>query len=161
MNFYKNWNKIFKKMKLRSLWYTHFVLPILFVLTLASDKGVLYENVVFSILVISTKKRYSNFFKKVSAFQKICFRVKVLKTFKISGLSHKTCLSLKGRAISKIAGGISLQELMPFLLALKWNLFEKTNSNFTVKLAEKSTRSFSIYLMNPLFQISAFFNMRK
>ena len=32
----------------------------------------------------STKKRYSNFLKKVFVFQKTCFKFKVLKTFKIS-----------------------------------------------------------------------------
>ena len=35
----------------------HFVLIILFVLTLASDMAVLYENDAFSILVLSTEKR--------------------------------------------------------------------------------------------------------
>ena len=44
----------------------HFVLPILFVLTLTSDRAVLYGNVAFSLLVLSTKKRYSNFFQSKS-----------------------------------------------------------------------------------------------
>ena len=43
---------------------------------------VLYGNDAFSILVLSTKKRYSSFLKKVFVFQKICFKVKVLKMFK-------------------------------------------------------------------------------
>ena len=38
--------------------------PILFVTTLASDRAALYRYVAFSILVFSTKKRYS-FLKKV------------------------------------------------------------------------------------------------
>ena len=46
--------------------------------------AVLYENDVFQILVLSTKKRYSSSLKKVFVFQKICFKVKILKTFKIS-----------------------------------------------------------------------------
>ena len=39
-----------------------FCTPILFVLTLASDRAVLYGKVVFSILVLSNKKPYSSFF---------------------------------------------------------------------------------------------------
>ena len=35
----------------------------------------------FSILVISTKKRYSSFLKKVFVSQKIYFKIKVLKMF--------------------------------------------------------------------------------
>ena len=42
-----------------------------------------YGNDAFSMLVLSTKKRYSCFLKKVFIFQKICFKVKVLKTFKV------------------------------------------------------------------------------
>ena len=52
--------------------------------------AVFYENDAFSILVLSTKKGYSSFLKKVFIFQKICFKVKVLKRFKIfDRLSHK------------------------------------------------------------------------
>ena len=36
---------------------------------------------VYSILVFSTKKGYSSFLEKVFVFHKICFKVKVLKTF--------------------------------------------------------------------------------
>ena len=68
-----------------------FVVAILFVLTLASDR-VLNGNDVFSILVVSTKTRYSNFLKKLFVFQKICFKVKVLKTFETFTDCHiKTC----------------------------------------------------------------------
>ena len=79
------------------------MLTILFVLTLASDMGVFYENDEFSISVLSTKKRYSSFLIKVFVFRTICFKVKVLKTFKISSNCHiKTCRSLKRRAILEI-----------------------------------------------------------
>ena len=44
----------------------HFAVTILFVLTLASDMAVLYGNDAFSILVRSTKKRYSSFLRKFS-----------------------------------------------------------------------------------------------
>ena len=65
--------------KLYSLWQIYFVLPILFVLKHWLVTGVvLCENVAFSILVLSTKKLYSSFLKKVFVFQKICFKVKVL-----------------------------------------------------------------------------------
>ena len=72
-------------------------------LTLASDMPVLYGNDAFSVLVLSPKKRYSSFLKKVFLFQKIYFKVKVSKTFKISTDCHiKTCRSLKRRANMKI-----------------------------------------------------------
>ena len=59
--------------------------------------AVLYENDVFSILVLSTKKLFSSFLKKVFVFQKIYFNVKVLKTFKISADCHmKTTISQTG-----------------------------------------------------------------
>ena len=48
-----------------------FVLPILFISTLLSDRAVLYGNVAFSILLLLTKKQYSSFLKKVLVFQKI------------------------------------------------------------------------------------------
>ena len=48
----------------------------------------LYGNHAFSILVLSSEKRYYNFLKKVFLFHKICFIVKVLKTFKISSDCH-------------------------------------------------------------------------
>ena len=74
----------------------------LFVLTLASDRIVLYGNFAFSILVFSTKKWYSSFLKNAFVFQKICFKVKVSKMFKISSdYCIKTCRSLKRRVISK------------------------------------------------------------
>ena len=58
--------------------------------------AVSYENDAFSILVRSTKKRYSSFLKKVFIFYDICFKVKVLKIFKIFTDRHiKICRSLK------------------------------------------------------------------
>ena len=62
----------------------------------------------------------------------------------------------------------SLEENILFLLVLKWNLEKafscvktKTKSNFVAKLAERSNRSFSVYLMNHLFQASLLFNMQQ
>ena len=68
------------------------------------SQGSLYGNGAFSILVFSTKKRYSNFLKKVFVFQKICFNVNGLKTFKIStDCLIKTCSSLRRRGTLKIS----------------------------------------------------------
>ena len=59
----------------------------------------------------------------VFIFQKICFKVKVLKTFKISTDCHiKTCRSLKERTILKIPileKYRFLEEPVLFLLTLK------------------------------------------
>ena len=60
-----------------------------------------------SILVLSTKKRYSSFLKRVSVFQKIYCKVKVQKSFEIFSDCHiKACQSLKWRAILKIPSTI-------------------------------------------------------
>ena len=48
---------------------------------MASDRAVLNKNDMFSILVISTEKRYSSFLKKIFVIQKILFEVKLMKTF--------------------------------------------------------------------------------
>ena len=85
----------------------HFVLPILFVLTMAFDRAVLHGNNVFSVLVMSSKKQYSSFFKITS---KICFKVTTLKTFKISSdCPIKTCQSRGGsRDFEKGEGALYL-----------------------------------------------------
>ena len=98
--------------KLRSLLQLHFVLPILFVLTLSSDSAVLYGNVALSILVLSTKKQCSNFLEKFFVFLKICCKVKVLNTLEIpSNCYLKACRSLKRRTILKIPSNAFQQNL--------------------------------------------------
>ena len=84
---------------------------------------VLYGNDAFSILVLSTKKRYSSFLARVFVSKKIYFKVKVLKTFKcFIELPHKNM------PISQMEGYFEnpyyhfLEEPMLLLLALKWNL---------------------------------------
>ena len=67
-------------------------------LTVASDRTVLYENVVFSILVISAKKRYSNFFEKSFRFSENAKLALIV--------SKKTCRSLKRAVILKIPSTI-------------------------------------------------------
>ena len=85
--------------------------------------AILYGNNAFSIFVLSTKKRYSSFVKKVFTFQKNYFKVKALKSLKISTDCHiKTCRSLKRRTILKIDGTVLLEESMLCLLDSKKNL---------------------------------------
>ena len=111
-NFRKN-NQLLAK--LRSFWQVYFEHQILFVLKLASDRVLLYGNLTFSILLLSTKMRYSNFFKKVYVFENICFKVEVQKTFNISSDWHiKTCQSLKRRAILKIPSTVFQKNLYSF-----------------------------------------------
>ena len=119
-----------------------------FVLTLAPDMVVLYGNDAFWILVPSTKKWFSSFLKKV--FQNICFKVKVLKTFKISTDCHiKTCRSFKRRVILKspvlffrrtyaLSVGFKIKPLRKAFSSVK----TKTNPNFAVKVTERSNHLF-------------------
>ena len=111
-------NKFFKKIKqllpkLRSLWQVHFVLPILFVLTLAFERTVLYGSDAISVLVLSTETPV--FLKKVEDFQKMYFKVTALKMFKISSVCRiKICRSLKRRAILKIPSTVFQKNLCSF-----------------------------------------------
>ena len=85
-----------------------------------SMNAVFYGNNVLSIVVISTKKRYSSFSKEVSFFQKTCFKVKALKIFKICSDYHiKMCRSLRRRVILKIPSTVFLKKPAVFLLTLK------------------------------------------
>ena len=62
------------------------------------------------------------FLNKIFVFQKICFKIKALKLFKIStGYHIKACRYLKRRAILKVPSTFkdSLEESLLFLLALK------------------------------------------
>ena len=84
-------------------------------LNISPDMAVLYGNGAFLILLLSTKKRYSSFLKRIYVFQKICFKFKVLKTFKTSNDCHiKTCRYRKRRGY--------FEEPMLFPLVLKCNL---------------------------------------
>ena len=82
-------------------------------------------------------------------------------------------LSHKNMQISQTEGYFEnplyhfLEEPILLLLVLKSNLSEKvfssvktkTNLNFAMKHAERNNHSFSVYLMNHLFQISKLFIM--
>ena len=123
--------------------------------------AVLYGNDAFSVLVLLTKKLYSNFLKKVFVFQKTCYKVKVLKKFKVSTERHmKTCRSLKRRAILKILSIIFFEEPMLFLLALKSTSKKKRFQVLIQKPTQISRKTcwkeqpfiFTAYLMNHIFQ---------
>ena len=108
------------------------------------------------------------FLKMVFVFQKICFKVEVLKMCKISSdyCPIKT-------PISQTEGYFEnpkyrfLEKLKTFLLALTWNLEDKafscamtkTNSDFVVKVLERNNHSFSVYLTNHLVKRSILYNM--
>ena len=139
----------------------------IFVLTLASESAFFYGNVAFSIFVLSSKKRYSSFLKKLFFLQKICFKVKVLKTSEISSDCHiKTCRSLKRRVIMKIPSNVFRRTYALFvgfiMKPLRQSIFcinAKPDSNFAVKVAERNNCYFSVHFINLLVQTSVLFNM--
>ena len=99
---------------------------------------VLYGNDAFSILVLSTKKRYSSFLKKFFVFRFSRKSNSKLKYWKCS-----TFLANKG---------LFWKSLVPFFRTVDFKmkpprkLFSsvktKTKANFAVKLAERSNHSF-------------------
>ena len=103
----------------RSILYSP--VPSIFVLTLASERPVLYRNVAFSNLVLSIKKRYSSFMKTGFCFSEICFKIS-------SNCHTKTCRSLKRRAISKIPSTVFRRSYV-FLIVVSFSI----STTFTVK----------------------------
>ena len=101
-----NWNRIFKKSKVVTDKTQFFVIGPFrshhsVCLSIGNWYGNFFGNEAFSILVLSTKKTV-HFLKKVLILQKICFKVKILKTFKIfTDCYIKACRPLKRRAILK------------------------------------------------------------
>ena len=68
---------------------------------LVFHRGVLYENMTFSIIVLSIKRQCSVILFFI--FQKTLFKVKALKTFRIFSDCHmKICQSLKQRTVLKV-----------------------------------------------------------
>ena len=59
----------------------YIILLIHLVLILAFDRSVFYGNVALLMAVLPIQKRYLSFFKKVLVFQRICLKIKLLKTF--------------------------------------------------------------------------------
>lgn len=96
------WNQIPKNLKrlvkkLRFLCQDHFVLPILFLLTLTFDRAVFHGNIAFSIAVLSTKKnrgKYAELSTKRSAILKFLSNV-FRETYVLSvGLKMKKAMSV-------------------------------------------------------------------
>ena len=61
-----------------------FANPILFVLTLVSDRAVLYGNVSLAIVVLSTKNSTPVLLKEIFVFQKLISKLKYCKRSKCS-----------------------------------------------------------------------------
>ena len=132
----------------------HFVFTIQFILTFASDRAVLYGNKAFSILVLSTKKRYSSFLKKGFVFKKICFKVKVLKSFKIFTYFLKKHANLLNSGLFWNSLGFFYRRIYALSVGFKMKKhFPKTNPNFAVKLAVLPF-IFTVYFMSHVFQFS-------
>ena len=95
-------------------------------------------------------KMVFQFFKKVLTAQKNHFKVKVLKTFKISRDCHiKTCWSLKWRAVLKIFSTAFQRNLRSFCCLQNKTI---TKKQFAVKFVERSSRPCSAYLIISLFK---------
>ena len=111
--------------------------------------GTLYGNDAFSILVLSTKKRYSSFLKKIFVFEKICFKVKYWKRLKIfTDCYIRTCRSLKRGAILKIPSTVFWKNLCSFCWPENESSKKKRlpvlrqKPNVAVKLVWRSNHSF-------------------
>ena len=73
-------------------------------LNIGFSYGIFTWNVCIFNLSVSMTKRYSSFSEKLFLFQKTCFRLEVLKMFKMSTDCHiKICGALEWRTILKIS----------------------------------------------------------
>ena len=106
---------------------------------MASDRAVLYGNVAFPILVLSTKKGTPVFLKKLLFFRKFVSKSEFwkLSTFPVI-ITWKPTAQTKG--CFENPWYLFLEEPLLFLLALKWNLWEDAFScvKGTVMQIEKS-----------------------
>ena len=117
------------------------------------------RNDVLSISVVLTKKWYSSFLKKVFLFQKICFKVKVLKTFETFTDCHIKHVDLSNGElvwkslvpIFRRTYALSVGSKMKTLRKTFFDVKTKFNSSFTVKLLKKQPCIFTAYLMNHVF----------
>ena len=123
--------------------------------------AVLYGNDAFSILMLSIEKASSSFLKKVFIFQKICFKVKVLKTFKIFSDCHIDLSNwgLFWKSLVPFFRGtytLSVGSKMKPLRKSACQCYEKNQFTFYRKTCWKEQPSiFTAYLMNRIFQTSA------
>ena len=117
---------------------------------MSSERAVLNENDVFSILVVWTKKWYSSFLKKLFVFQKIWIKVNVLKTFKSFTDCHiKTCRSFKRRAVLNIPStlfrriyALSVGFKIKTLRKSVFECQDKNQLGLCCKITERSNHSF-------------------
>ena len=107
------------------------------------------NNLLF-ILVISPKRRYSSFLKMVFVFQKISFKVKVLRMFKMFIYCHiTTCRSLNGGVFrtflvpfSRWAYAFSINFKLKPLRKSNFQCLGKIQTKYCRILTEKSNQSF-------------------
>ena len=98
---------------------------------------------------LSSHLKNFRFLKKVFVLQKICFKVKVLKTFKISADCHITYLSNRGlfwKSLVPIFKRTYALSVVFKMKPLRKSIKTKTNIHFVVKLAERSNHSFFLSL---------------
>ena len=108
-------------------------------------------------------KTVLQFFENFFVFQKICFQVKVLKTFEtFTDCRIKTCRYLKWRAILKIPSTVFRRTYAPSVgfkvKTLRKSVFE-CEDKIQLKFCQKSYWKkqpfiFTAYLMNHVFQTS-------
>ena len=103
---------------------------------LVSDRAVLNGNDVFSILLVSAKKWYSSFSEKVFGFQKIYFKVKVLKTFETSIDCHMPISQTESYFESPF-----LEEPMLF----RFRILRQNQLKFCHKITERSNHLFLLF----------------
>ena len=107
---------------------------------------VLHGKDSFLILVLSTKKRFSSFLKKVFVFRKFCFKVQVLKTIKISTDCHIKHINLSNRGLLLKPLVLFFRQTYALSVSFKMKRIQKAfssvkikaNTDFAIKLAERS-----------------------
>ena len=123
-------------------------------------------NVLFSFVVLSNKKIVIQFCKKYPFSQKTCFKVKLLKKFKISNDCHiKICRSLTWRPILKILssgvarnfleGGSKSSKMLATMVERRrgfWNA-ERLSGIFRTLSNEISRNQACLFLAAGLFYI--------
>ena len=96
----------------------------------------------FSILVASTKKRYSSCLKKVFLFQKICFKVKVLNTFETLIDCHKKRADLSNGGLFSKSPVLFFWRTNPLSVGFKMKTLRKSifecQDNYQFNFCRKS-----------------------
>ena len=82
LNFQKQIKELVEELYTKNTKKGEFCTPHAICLNINFDKAVLYGNIAFLILVLSSKKKFSSFLKNGLVFQKTYFKVKVMKRSK-------------------------------------------------------------------------------